>query len=186
MGNSISFKAIGSNYMAAIQEKHLSATSYVSIFKLGDLDKLKKKYSRGNNFLEISIYDNIDMIRLYEPSYEQVKNRGIVFVIKSNYKDIIKEVVKTIIKLKQWNGKEISELPLPRIIEKCPYNIYNSINGWKNNGLRRLAYTEIDDDAKIVYLKKKRIMIISSNTKSANQRILQRIKNYKRNVKHNS
>lgn len=186
MGNSISFKAIGSNYMATIQEKRLNAASYVSIFKLGDLEKLKRLYSAGDKFLDISVYDNMDMKRLYDPSYEEVKNRDIVFVIRSNYKDIIKDVVKIIIKLKQWNGREISDLPRPRIIAKCGYNIYNSINGWRNNGLRRLAYTEIDYNPKIVYLKKKRIMIISSNTKSANHRILQRIKNYKRNIKHNN
>ena len=71
----------------------------------------------------------------------------------------------------------------PRAVVKLSEHIYNHIKGWRKNGLIKLAYTEKKANIKIIYLKKKKVLIISSDNTSAINRILDKLKNYKKNFR---
>ena len=185
MGNTLSFKAIDSCYVAIIKERILNRTAFLSIFELGDLKNIEDQYQYLRQPIEINIYDIDTNQRIYIPSYEKLKNREIAFVIKSSDKNATLSTVKYLRKLHKWTpNKQISIDELrPRTVIKLPKYIYNHIVGWRHNGLINLAHTETDADIKILYLEKKQLLIISSNDISANDRILRRLKLYKKQFK---
>ena len=71
----------------------------------------------------------------------------------------------------------------PNIIINCSKRLLRHVQGRKYIGLRSLEYTERAANAKIIYLKKEKKMVISSDDTEANERILQKIKTFKTHMK---
>ena len=185
MGNSISFKANGGSYMALVKEKNINRIRFLSIFELGDLNKIKESYQSLQKPVKIDIYEESTNKKVSIPSYKNLKKRDIVFIIKSNDKDITKDIAKKICKLTKWDigKKESMEKFRPRVVLKCTKNMYEHIKGRHGNGVMRLAHTEKSANAKIIYLQKQKLLIISSDDNTANERILKKIKIYKNYIK---
>jgi hypothetical protein len=187
MGNTINVKGTDGIYVATIQETNLNRMGYSSIFELGDLENIKALYHTQQTPVKIHIYDSFTKTRLVELQYERVKNRTIVFVIQSKNRDVTIDVANKIRKITQWRlNKKLDDTKLrPRVSVKCPSPVYTNLKrkGWRTNCIYKLAYTERTADAKIVYLKNNQVMVISSNSVTANERIVNKFKNYKKLMK---
>ena len=184
MGNSISFKEIRGEYIATIKKQISTKLGHASIFEFGDLDKLRKHYAVKQIRLDICVYEKKKKKRIYDLTYENLRKRKIIFVIKSNSKEILNKVVTQILKLIKWTPlKSFKDKHIfsPRTVMILSKTQYSQLSGRRNNGLRLLASTERQANTKIVYLKKKQVLIVSSNAKSANHRIIKKIKNIKNN-----
>lgn len=183
MGNSISFKEVCGEYIAAIPEKISTKLGYMSIFEFGDLDKLTEHYVTNQTPVDIRVYDSVKKKFIYDLTYENLKKRKITFLIKSTNKDILNQVVTKIQNLIKWTPLQNKHFLRPRTVIRLSKKQYYQLCRWRNNGLTTLASTEKQANTKIVYLKKKQIAIISSNTDDANRRIIEKLKNYKKRNK---
>lgn len=186
MGNIVSFETANGSYMATIKEIKLNRLVYSSIFELGDLENIKTTYSEAQIPIEIHIYDAAKCKRLYNIQYNDIKNRKITFIIQSKNKKAMKYVTQKIKHMIQWKlccGNNNLHLR-PRHTVKYPLFIYEHLINWRRSPIVILENTERQYDMKIIYLKKKQMFAISSNSISANKRIIQKLNIYKKNVKH--
>jgi hypothetical protein len=185
MGNTVSFEMTNEFYIATIKEIKLNRVVYSSIFELGDLENIKTTYNANQIPIEIYIYDAAKCKRLYNIQYNDIKNRKITFIVQSKNKKAMKSVIQKIKHMIRWKQCcENNNLHLrPRNTVKFPLFMYEHLINWRRSTILILENTERQHDMKIVYLEKKQIFAISSNNISANKRIIQKLKMYKKNVK---